>query len=248
MARQGWSVVQSHRQRRHHIRVLLGSSFCTQWPSFFFFFLPSFVSSPTVTSWICECWLLNRPVKDQSAASICWCGQDEVRIFRNARHEGSKVCLCFPQAQGGCVSGGREVGHQSEGRWFDSWPCSLHVKISFSKILKPKSLSLVCECVYVCCYRSWWAGGASHSSLCHQCMNVCVNGGMLICFVKCFDWSQRQKNINTIHCTKKKMSVIMWSQIMLFLFYQRLLDKLDCFLPLFILGPSLFYKVSLNLM
>ena len=49
-----------------------------------------------------------------------------------------------------------------------------HVKVSLGWILNPKLLllavPLVCGCVYECCYWSWWAGGALHGSLRHQCV------------------------------------------------------------------------------
>lgn len=56
----------------------------------------------------------------------------------------------------------------------DSIPFHQHVKVSLGWILNPKLLllavPLVCGCVYECCYWSWWAGGALHGSLCHQCV------------------------------------------------------------------------------
>ena len=77
---------------------------------------------------------------------------------------------------------GRGRGPTHESQRFDYRTCSLHVHMSLGKPLNPTLLSLIS--VWVCNY-SWWAGGALHGSLCHQC----VNGWMLNYFVKLIEWS-----------------------------------------------------------
>jgi len=81
---------------------------------------------------------------------------------------------CFQR--GGCSSGGRAVGHQSDGRWFD--------KASLGKTLNPTLPTDASIGVWMSRSTLW----VMHRVL-YQCVNVAWSGG--------FEWSARATS--TVH-------------------------------------------------
>lgn len=69
------------------------------------------------------------------------------------------------------------VVHQSGGRWFDSQPLqSACWSIPGQDTENQTVASGSSICVSANGYRSLWAIGSLNGSLCHQCVNVCMNG------------------------------------------------------------------------
>lgn len=87
---------------------------------------------------------------------------------------------------------------------------AVQVKVSSGKTMNPKFLPVALPSVYACMngYLSWWAGGTSHGSLCHQC----VNGWLLTCVVKRFEWLLRLKMhfVSTVQLPFKNTSNIFY--------------------------------------